>query len=80
MLCWIKAHVGTVGNEMADFQAREGAAGRGGERTLPVPLVEIKNRIAGEATEEWNSEWTAYNAARQTKQFLPFVIKEQRYY
>lgn len=70
-ICWVKSHIGTVGNERADFLDKNATV----ERSLPIlhvrPLVSLKNCVSTSVNEMWQCEWTRYAAARQTKLFLP---------
>ena len=79
-LCWVKAHVGTRGNERADALARLGSEQDAPAHEIPLPLVVIKNLIAERVCSEWEREWNTYQAARQTRQFFPFInVKETKH-
>ena len=58
-LAWIKAHVGTEGNEQADQAAKEGAAGGSHmkETQTPIPLQVAKNKIESYTTDKWKQKW-----------------------
>ena len=59
ILAWIKAHVGTEGNEQADLAAKEGAA-RGSHMKAtqtPIPWQLAKNKIEEYTTSKWKHKW-----------------------
>jgi ribonuclease HI len=74
-LYWVRAHVGTEGNEEADRAANEGRTEvqLGPEPFLPVPLTYIHNLIKGELTQRWNQRWKTLTTCRQTKNWFPVV-------
>ena len=71
-LVWIKAHAGKEGNELADKLAKDGTALPNTKiLTLPTPMVFIKQQVKEKATIRWETNWSDYGEARQTKQFFP---------
>ena len=69
VLQWIKAHVGHLGNEEADYLARSGAEMKmlGPEPFLPVPGSYIKRQTKLEFEKSWNNRWQNLETCRQTK-------------
>ena len=45
MLVWIKAQVGSLGNETADALAKEGAEGQQDPVAVGTPFIEVKNEL-----------------------------------
>ena len=71
VLVWTRAHVGTRGNKEADRLAKEGAEKEIIDVRTLLPRSYVKNQINEKIYEYWKTEWTVYNAGRQTKQFFP---------
>jgi ribonuclease HI len=69
-LVWIKAHVGHIGNELADKLAKEGSS-KENKIQIDTPFIAFKNKLKEIYQEKWDKEWLEYGAARQTKQFFP---------
>ena len=67
-LAWTKAHVGTLGNELADSAAKEGATG-GTCTIITTPKIEVKNRITETFYRMWGEEWHEYKGGRMAKEF-----------
>jgi ribonuclease HI len=71
-LCWIKAHVGTEGNEEADMLAKGGTRVHGPPRChFPTCLNEGKSRIKQDLTQSWMKNWEKSKSCRQTKLWFP---------
>ena len=71
-LRWVKAHIGTQGNETADSLAKKGSTlGVGPVNDIPVPLVNLKNNIKDHFKKKWTKAWKEYKHGRQTKQWFP---------
>jgi hypothetical protein len=72
-LSWIKAHVGTTGNELADQLAKQGAAKipTEPEPLIPVPMRQLKTYIQTETEKQWRQRWITSTEARQSKDFWP---------
>ena len=68
-LAWIKAHVGTEGNEQADQAAKEGAAGglHMKETQTPIPWQVAKNKIEVYTTAKWKQKWITAPQYKHTK-------------
>jgi len=74
-LCWVKAHVGIRGNELADTLAKEAAAnGNITESYKRVPKSVVLSELEETSVEKWQSEWTQSTKGRtRTKEFFPEV-------
>ena len=79
-LCWIKAHVGHLGNEMADKLAKDGTT-RVFFTELPKASQINKQFIKEKIYEVWQEGWRNEPTCRQTKLFhpLPDRNKSKRY-
>ena len=81
-LAWIKAHVGTEGNEQADQAAKEGAAGGSHmkETQTPIPWQVAKNKIEFYTTAKWKQKWTTAPHYKHTKLFYDSPNKNKSKY
>jgi len=72
-LHWIKAHVGTQGNERADILAKEGSKMTIEDDiiAIPVPKCQIRRDIRDRVDKRWHSRWLLLTHARQSKLFWP---------
>ncbi len=69
-LRWVRAHVGTYGNEIADQLAQQGSLDLRVQG--PHPFGPISSTfIHGVLLDEWNEAWVANPACRQTKLWFP---------
>ena len=71
---WIQAHNGTVGNEAADYLAKEVA----GNSALPVnynrkPASAVISELQVASLNKWEDEWHSSQNGAVTKLFLPSV-------
>lgn len=71
---WVKAHVGTVGNERADELAKSAAADITlPELQIPWPRTLLKSKLKSAIMEEWQYIWTHHADGRITNKFFPEV-------
>ena len=71
-LKWVKAHVGTPGNEIADFLAKKGSSlGDGPTNELLIPKAKQNLEINEYFYSKWSKAWKFYDQARQTKIWFP---------
>ena len=76
-LAWIKAHVGTEGNEQDDQAAKEGAAGGSHmkETQTPMPWQVAKNKIEEHTTSKWKHRWITAPQYKYTNFFMNHLTK-----
>ena len=70
-ICWIKAHIGHVGNERADQLAREAVKNSKIKINTPQSWSCYKAQLKQEIYTEWEHRWTNDNAYRMMKIFYP---------
>ena len=81
-LAWIKAHVGTEGNEQADQAAKEGAAGGAHMKATqtPIPWQVAKSKIESYTTAKWKQKWVDAPHYKHTKLFYESPNKNKSKY
>lgn len=72
---WVRAHVGTDGNERADELAKEGASTPKNDNGefADVPFAHIKGIISEHIITRWNNYWINHPDLRQSKLFFPKI-------
>ena len=79
-LRWVKAHVGTHGNEIADFLAKRGSTiGDGPSNELLTPKAKQSIEINNHFMKKWTKAWKSYDQARQTKIWFPIPNPKKSY-
>ena len=81
-LAWIKALVGTEGNEQADQAAKKGAAGGSHmkETQTPIPWQVAKSKIEEYTTSKWKHKWITAPQYKHTKLFYDSPNKKKSKY
>lgn len=69
---WVRAHVGTLGNERADSLAKQ-ATKRPTEIPLKFPKSYIYRLLRSELQESWRQLWTTHKTGRHLHEFLRTV-------
>jgi ribonuclease HI len=70
-LFWIRAHVGTEGNERADELAKTAAAKSAHPDYAEIPVSYIKRKIREETVLKWQDRYSSSSTGSVTKMFLP---------
>ncbi len=72
---WVKAHEGTVGNELADALAKRGTitVTQGCEPWLPINRDRNKQSITSHIDKVWQKRWDRESTCKMAKAFLPEV-------
>ncbi len=76
---WVKAHEGTVGNEIADMLAKRGTVTvtQGCEPWLPVSNDRNKQTITSHIDREWHKWWDREGTCKVTKSFLHNIDRKR---
>lgn len=73
---WCKGHNNTIGNEMADYFARQSVFLTQTDHTCKAPLSHIKSTIRSQSKTNWLSRWQQSEKGRDTFGFIPTVPPE----
>ena len=74
LLLWVKAHAGTLGNEIADRLAKAAARSENTQYVFDrTPKSTLQHKAEEEAIQEWQTEWSMIHKAAATRQYFPTV-------
>jgi hypothetical protein len=74
--CWVKAHAGDLGNELADTLAKGAATNLNiAECYNRVPKSVVKSELEDGSVEKWQRDWDATNKGKITKDYFPIVAE-----
>jgi hypothetical protein len=72
--CWVKAHVGTHGNELADALAKEAATNMDlAENYKKVPKSVVMRELTEMSINTWQQQWDLTTKGAITKEYFPVV-------
>ena len=75
-IAWVKAHVGTSGNEKADDLAKKGTSCTNFLQ-VAMPEGKVKNEVKNKTRVQWNKNWNARTDCKHTKFFFPNLSKSK---
>jgi hypothetical protein len=74
--CWVKAHVGIQGNELADTLAKDAATKADiTECYNKIPKSVVKSELDVISVEKWQREWDQTTKGQITKEYFPAVAE-----
>ena len=76
---WVKAHEGTVGNELADGLAKDGTqiTTYGCEPWLPISNDRVKQSITTYIDDMWQKRWKRESTCKVARSFLPKIDRQR---
>jgi hypothetical protein len=75
--CWVKAHAGNLGNELADTLAKGAATYLDiAECYNRVPKSVVKSELEDRRVDKWQSDWNRTTKGKITKDYFPIVAEK----
>ena len=74
--CWVKAHVGILGNELTDTLAKDAAPNLDiTECYNKVPKSVVKRELGDRSVDKWQRDWNRSTKGKITKDYFPIVAE-----